>query len=96
LPEPIRYESQREFVRTILNREVDLRALGTRFVDKSQEGKESQEYRAHMNSEGSPTEIVAAGYQWSPGTELARTIGYTHDAELKSGTRSAKDRELVR
>jgi hypothetical protein len=100
LPEPIRYESQREFVRTILNREVDLRARGKHFVDKSQEGKESQEYRAHMNSEGSPTETVAAGYQWSPGTELARTIGYTRDAEIESGkksaTRSATDKELVR
>ena len=24
-----------------------------------------------MNSEGSPSEIVAAGYTWTPGTELA-------------------------
>jgi hypothetical protein len=24
-----------------------------------------------MNSKGSPSETVAAGYQWKPGTELA-------------------------
>lgn len=72
LPKVIRYESQREFVRRVLNQEVDLRARGKQFVDKSQEGAASQLYRNHMNSEGSPTETVAAGYQWSPGTESAR------------------------
>ena len=30
------------------------------------------EYREHLNSSGSPSEIVAAGYQWSPGAELVR------------------------
>jgi hypothetical protein len=74
LPEPIRFESQREFVRKVLNQEVDLRARGTEFVDKSEERPESQEYREHMNSEGSPSETVAAGYQWSPGTELNHKI----------------------
>ena len=72
LPEPIKYESQRKFVRQVLSQEVDLRALGTQFVDKSQEGAASQQYRNHMNSSGSPSDTVAAGYQWSPGTELAR------------------------
>jgi hypothetical protein len=24
-----------------------------------------------MNSQGSPSEIVAAGYRWQPGTELS-------------------------
>ena len=73
LPEPINYASQREFVRKVLSEEVDLRARGTQIVDKSQEGRESQEYREHMNSSGSPSEIVAAGYQWSPGAELVRS-----------------------
>jgi hypothetical protein len=72
LPEPINYASQREFVRKVLSQEVDLRARGTQFVDKSQEGRESLEYREHLNSSGSPSEIVAAGYQWSPGAELVR------------------------
>jgi rubrerythrin len=72
LPEPIKYESQREFVRQVLNQEVDLRALGKQFVDKSQEGEASQQYRAHLNSSGSPTDTVSAGYQWWPGTEIVR------------------------
>jgi rubrerythrin len=73
LPEPINYASQREFVRKVLSQEVDLRARGTQIVHKSQEGRESQEYREHLNSSGSPSEIVAAGYQWSPGAELVRS-----------------------
>lgn len=70
LPEPIQYKSQRAFVRKVLNQEVDLRANGPDFVPKEQEGKASLAYRRHMNSKGSPTEAVAAGYQWKPGTEL--------------------------
>jgi hypothetical protein len=71
LPEPIAYKSQREFVRKVLHDEVDLRANGTRFVDKSQEPERSLAYRRQMNSDGSPTQTVAAGYRWNPGTELA-------------------------
>ncbi|HWS52791.1 MAG TPA: hypothetical protein VN228_01580 [Pyrinomonadaceae bacterium] len=71
LPEPIEFRSHREFVRETLAREVDLRASGTQFVGKEQEPERSQAYRAQLNSEGSPSETVAAGYRWSPGTELA-------------------------
>lgn len=70
LPDPIPYESQREFVRQTLNQELNLRTDGTQFVDKSKESRQSREYRKHMNSEGSPTETVAADYRWQPGTEL--------------------------
>jgi hypothetical protein len=74
LPEPIKYESQRDFVRQTLNQEVDLRAKGTDYVAKSEEGQESIDYRTHINSDGVPTEIVAAGYVWRPGTELNRKV----------------------
>jgi rubrerythrin len=70
LPEPITYASQRDFVRKVLAQEVDLRAKGADFVPKAEEGAASQEYRAQLNSEGSPSEIVAGGYKWTPGTEL--------------------------
>ena len=73
LPEPIEYESHRQFVRETLNAEVDLRAAGTQFINKDEEpsrAPRSIEYREQMNSEGSPSEIVAAGYNWTPGTEL--------------------------
>ncbi|HKG47857.1 MAG TPA: hypothetical protein VKB02_14070 [Pyrinomonadaceae bacterium] len=73
LPEPIDYQSHRQFVRETLNAEVDLRASGTQFIHKDDEADRSPmsiEYREQLNSEGSPSEIVAAGYTWTPGTEL--------------------------
>jgi hypothetical protein len=72
LPEPFPFASQRNFVRETLQGEVDLRAKGARFVPAQEESEDSRVYRAHMNSEGSPTETVAAGYSWTPGTELRR------------------------
>ena len=74
LPEPIPFASQRDFVRQVLRQEVDLRAKGTQFVDKSQESQASIDYRTYLNSEGSPSETVAAGYIWTPGTELNRKV----------------------
>jgi hypothetical protein len=74
LPEPIPFESHREFVREVLAREVDLRANGTEIVDLGEEGESSLEYRNHMNSEGSPSETVAQGYAWRPGTELTLAV----------------------
>jgi hypothetical protein len=73
LPELIDYQSHRQFVRETLNNEVDLRAAGTRFInveDEPEQAPASIAYREQMNSEGSPSEIVAAGYVWTPGTEL--------------------------
>ncbi|MFW7380662.1 MAG: hypothetical protein ACOH5I_17750 [Oligoflexus sp.] len=74
LPQAITFESQRDFVRKILSQEVDLRATGTEIVPKNQESQATLEYRQHLNSEGSPSNIVAAGYVWHPGTELNREI----------------------
>ena len=70
LPEPIAYKSNREYVRQVLRDELDLRADGPRFVDKSQEPERSLSYRRQMNQDGSPTQTVAAGWQWSAGGEL--------------------------
>ena len=70
LPEPIPFDTQREFVRATLANEVDLRADGADFVPKDKEPKRSLDYRRQMNAEGSPTEQVAAGYRWAPGSEL--------------------------
>jgi hypothetical protein len=74
LPEPIAFASQRDFVREILLKEVDLRTSGTEFVDKADESPASIEYRRYINSEGSPSENVASGYIWAPGTELAAKL----------------------
>ena len=76
LPEPIDYQSHRQFVRETLNAEVDLRAAGTQFINKEEEAERAPlliAYREQMNSEGSPSEIVAAGYTWTPGTELTES-----------------------
>jgi len=72
LPEEITFKSQRDYVREVLKNEVNLRAVGTQFVDKSQVPSTSPSlaYQAQVNAKGSPSEIVAAGYRWMPGTEL--------------------------
>jgi rubrerythrin len=74
LPEPVKFESQREFVRATLAREVDLRPKGPDFVSLEEEPQESLDYRNHMNSQGSPSETVAAGYVWRPGTEVLSQV----------------------
>lgn len=73
LPAPIAYESQRDFVRDVLDREVNLRAAGTQFVAMEDETNATLAYRERLNRDGSPSETVAAGYRWQPGTELARS-----------------------
>ena len=70
LPDPIPFDTQREFVRKTLAEEVDLRANGTEIVPKAKESAASREYREALNADGSPSETVAAGYRWAPGSEL--------------------------
>ena len=72
LPEPFKYQSNRDYVRKVLKDQVHLRAVGTEFVDpaKVPESEATLQYRNTMNQHGSPTEIVAEGYVWRPGTEL--------------------------
>jgi rubrerythrin len=70
LPAPIPFDTQREFVRKTLAAEVDLRANGTEIVPKEKESKLSLDYRRQMHADGTPSELVAAGYRWTPGSEL--------------------------
>jgi len=72
LPQFIRYESQRQFVRQTIAEEVALRKDGTEFVNADAEGKSSIEYRNTVNADGSPSTIVSNTYSWTPGTELMR------------------------
>lgn len=69
---PLEFRSQREFVRKVLASEIDVRASGTNFVSKDHEGALSQRYRDMVNADGSPSDTVASGYVWAPGTELNR------------------------
>jgi hypothetical protein len=70
LPAPIEYVSHRDFVRETLRNEVQLTAVGPNYVPFDQESEDSRAYRDQLNAEGSPSERVALGYQWRPGTEL--------------------------
>ncbi len=72
LPPPVPFESQRKFIRETVANEAHLRANGTQIVPPEQESPASIAYRAQLNSEGSPSEIVATDYQYTPGTELNR------------------------
>jgi hypothetical protein len=70
LPDAIDFSSHREFVRRVLADEVDLRAHGTDIVPRDREPEGSKLYRAQLNADGSPTQLVAASYRWVAGTEL--------------------------
>ena len=74
LPDPIAHASQREFVRRVLAGEVDLRSVGTQYMDKARESAASVAQREGLNADGSPSETIAAGYVWRPGTELNRKV----------------------
>ena len=77
LPSPLKFESQRGFIRQTLQNEVDLRAIGTQIVPAGQERPDgpSALYRAQLNRDGSPSEIIADGYVWVPGTEIVSRVG---------------------
>ena len=75
LPDPINFESQREFVRQTLENEVDLRAFGTAIHPGRPGGRAMRRRRAiarQLNSEGSPSEIIAAGYRGCREPSLSR------------------------
>ena len=83
LPEPIEYRKHREFVRRVLENEVGLRASGTEFISKEQESETSPSvlYRSRLNSKGSPSDAVAEGYRWKPGSELAGINPLTEESD---------------
>src|SRR5690625_3581075 len=74
--DPILFERQRVYVGTRLENELNQRTRGTDSVDLEHESMLSREYRPHINSEGSPTNAVAEGYIWSPGTEMSRQAAH--------------------
>lgn len=85
LPTPIDFSSQRTYIREVLSTQVDLRTNGTMFVPAEHESKLSIAYRERINRAGSPSERVAAGYRWTPGTELN---DYTGDGARGEEARS--------
>ncbi|MEH6386275.1 MULTISPECIES: hypothetical protein [Pseudomonas] len=71
VPAMIEFKSQREFVRKVVSEEVNLRTSGNKYVPKQEESPLSLAYRTQMNTPIIPANIVSAGYNWRPGTELA-------------------------
>jgi hypothetical protein len=57
----------------VLAAEVDYRASGTE-IGEVEDTEATLEYRQHLASDGAPSEDVAAGYCWRPGTELAEKV----------------------
>jgi hypothetical protein len=77
LPDPIEYREHREYVRTVLEEEVGYTAVGTE-IGELEESEETLAYRERLNTDGSPSDSVAAGYRWSPGTELLKQAQLIH------------------
>ncbi|MDQ3035594.1 MAG: hypothetical protein M3Y87_24525 [Myxococcota bacterium] len=98
LPKPIKFESQRDYVREVLEETVHLRANGTQLVEPENESKASIAARKQLNSQGSPSEMVAAGWRWSPGGELtARAESGAYDAKTNgNGKKTRVSREEAR
>jgi hypothetical protein len=69
---PLAFRSQRDYVRKVLADEAGLRTNGAEFVAHDKAGLVSIRYRESVNADGSPSEAVASGYVWTPGTELNR------------------------
>jgi hypothetical protein len=78
LPDPIPFTSQRDFVRKVLAQESGMRAVGPNFVEDGEETPTTIRYREHINSAGSPSEIITTAYTFTPGTELSVDGGVTH------------------
>lgn len=72
LPRFIQFESQRGFVRRVVETETQLRKNGTQFVNEADESPSSLTYRKVVNGAGSPSTNASATWTWAPGTELTR------------------------
>jgi hypothetical protein len=75
LSKPVIYESHREFVRQVLRNETGLRASGPAFVPEEPLTSKSIAYRERILAHGSPSDRIAHGYVWTPGTEAVRRAG---------------------
>jgi hypothetical protein len=62
LPPRIRFASQRDFLRRIAAAEAPIRKDGPEFVNEEAEAASSIAWREHLNSEGSPSQAVSAGW----------------------------------
>lgn len=71
LEKPVPFVGHRDYIRDVLKRTAQQRANGFDIVEPEDESRASREYRAYMTEHGAASEIVAAGWRWSPGGSLA-------------------------
>jgi hypothetical protein len=74
LPEPPPHAGHREYVREVLASELHFVANGREIGPSPFEPAASRELRDRLNAAGSPSQSVAAGWRWRPGTELSQRI----------------------
>ncbi|APR77274.1 Hypothetical protein A7982_02621 [Minicystis rosea] len=80
MPAPIDFTSHRDLVRQVLADELRMAAIGPQFLTPSEGSKATLAYRDHLAARGSPSEMIAAGYCFCPGTELAAEGAVTRRA----------------
>jgi rubrerythrin len=68
---PLEHRSQRDLVRTVLRAEIGLSAREQELVPRADEAGRTRGERARLDRDDSPSNVIAAGYVWAPGTELA-------------------------
>lgn len=68
------FDTHRSYVRQVIANELDRSAIGTDIVQAPLPASSpTLVYRQRMDAQSAPSEKVAAGYRWHPGTELAAT-----------------------
>lgn len=92
LRQPIAYESHRDFVREVLRREVHLGAHGASLVPREEEPERTRQYRARLNAKEQPSNIAAAGWQFSPGGELVAEVAAHLAGDATPSSRDAVTR----
>jgi hypothetical protein len=80
LPEPLPFASARDFVR----RALDQQAHGQVTLAGAGDGSLSLRYRAELDAEGAPSSVIAAGYRYHPGTELAALRPHNFGRRIQS------------
>jgi hypothetical protein len=86
LPDFLPWTAQRAWIQDVVGRERDLRAIGPAFAPVAEEAAGapvSLASRVRLHQAGIPSEAVAAGYRWEPGTELATHPAPTIDFVLE-------------
>lgn len=90
LPEPVRFEPNKEYVRDILANEVDLTSLGTGYVMDSH--RRYQDHQARVNAGGVPSEQVIDTHRQRFGADYRLELAGPHPVERLRSDAFARSR----